>query len=107
MIRALLVKPNETPREVWIDNTLEALQEAVGGLIQMTQPYSHDDTAVIICNEEGKLMNLEPNRAICYEDGTPYDMIVGDFLIVDAPEDSEDFGSLSAEQVRKYQIMYF
>ena len=105
-IRALLVKPNESPKEVYIENTLEAKQEIVGGYIQMVTPIMHDDTAVIICNEEGKLMGLEPNRPLRNEDGVIYDVVCGDFIIVDAPEDSEDFAGLTAEQVRKYQLMY-
>lgn len=106
-IRALLVKPNEIPKEVFIENTLEAKQEIVGGYIQMCHPVLHDDTAVIICNEEGKLMGLEPNRTLYLESGEPYDIICGDFIVVDAPEDSDDFGSLTKEQVRKYSIMYY
>ena len=106
-IRALLVKPNEAPKEVYIENTLEAKQEIVGGYIEVCTPILHDDTAVIICNEEGKLLGLEPNRPLYDEEDNIYDVVCGDFIILDAPEDSDDFGSLSAEQVRKYQIMYY
>ena len=73
----------------------------------MVSPPNHDDTAVIICNDEGKLMGLEPNRYICTDEGIPYDIVCGDFIIVDAPWDSDEFGSLTEEQVRKYSIMYY
>ena len=41
-----------------VHNTLEALQELVGGYIE-TVTVATD--AVIICNEEGRLIGLEPN----------------------------------------------
>lgn len=44
------------PRE--IPNTLEELQGIVGGYIE-TVRFASD--CVIICNEEGKLLGLEPN----------------------------------------------
>lgn len=47
---------------VEIENTLPALQEAVGGYIEVI-PFAPD--AVIICNEEGRLLNLPYNCMIC------------------------------------------
>ena len=41
-----------------IDNTLEALQGAVGGYIETVSIASD---ACLICNEEGRLLGLEPN----------------------------------------------
>ena len=41
-----------------VPNTLEALQELVGGYIE-TVTVATD--AAIICNEEGRLIGLEPN----------------------------------------------
>lgn len=42
-----------------IDNTLEAMQEFVGGYIEAV---TLSDGKVIICNEEGKLLGLPYNR---------------------------------------------
>lgn len=105
-IRCLVVKPNSMPEVMEIENTLEEKQKIVGGYIQMTQPIEFDDTAVIICNEEGKLLGLEPNRALYTLDGEIYDVVCGTFIILDAPEDSDEFGSLSEEQILKYTQMY-
>ena len=62
-IKAAIKRPEE---ERWhietIDNTLEALQKIVGGHIE-TVTLFHDLT--IICNEEGRLLDLEPNCKIC------------------------------------------
>lgn len=106
-IRALAVYPGDSPREIWLPNTLKAKQSFVGGLIEMeTPPFHGDDTAVLICNEEGKLLGLPPNRGIRLEDGLVYDVVAGPFLVVNAPPDSEDFASLSDEQVERYKRVY-
>ena len=57
-ISALVKDPGRVPRHVWISNSLEALQKAVEGYIE-TVTLATD--LVVICNEEGRLMNLEPN----------------------------------------------
>lgn len=107
MIRCIICEPGEEPEVIYIPDTLETKQRIVGGLIEMACPPYHKDTAVIICNEEGKMLEgFEPNRGIRDENGNVYDVIFGTFLIVDAPVDSEDFGSLSDEQVEAYTEMY-
>lgn len=62
-----------------IDNTTEAMQEYVGGHIEVVQINSR---AAIVCNEDGKLSGLEYN---CRFWGRDY---VGPILIVgvDGPE---------------------
>ncbi len=64
-INVLLVEPKKYARMIQIENTLEAKQKIVGGYIQQFMPYT-DDVA-IICNEEGKMLNLPLNRAIYTE----------------------------------------
>lgn len=105
-MKVLLVEPGQKPRQAEIENSLEAKQAAVGGLIEIVSPPNHPDDAVLICNEEGKLIGLEPNRKICIENGTPYDIICGPFLICRAPADSEDFEDLTDEQISLYTKMY-
>lgn len=95
-IRVLIVKPNEVPFEMIIDNTLEAKQEIVGGYIEAV-PLS--ESAELICNDEGKLIGLPPNRRL------GNDIITGTFIIVGANE-SEHFCSLSNEDIEKYKDMF-
>ena len=47
----------------------------------------------IICNEEGKLIGLEPNRVLRDEEGNTVDIIFGTFIVAGLTED--DFGSLT------------
>ena len=66
-----------------IENTLEALQAEVGGLIE-TLTFATD--ACIVLNEEGKLLGLPYNCDFC---GQP---LVGPVLIVGI--DGDDFASV-------------
>ena len=61
---------------------------------------SNDDEVAIICNEEGKINGMNPNRDI------GYDIIFGPFLIVgETSEDGED-RSLTDEQIEKYKELF-
>lgn len=95
-LKCLYVKENSLPEEIMIPNILSAKQEKIGGLIEYTYLPDNDEV-VIICNEEGKINGMSPNR------DTGYDIIFGPFLIVgETSEDGED-RSLSDEQIRKYK----
>lgn len=61
-ISVLLVEPNKYPKMIEIDDTLEAMQVVVGGDIEEYMPF--EDEVAIICNEEGKVNGLTPNRAV-------------------------------------------
>ena len=78
-IEALLICPMKKPERIFITDSLEDLQKAVGGYIEQFSNF--DDDAVIVCNEEGKLRGLPLNRAIYGKDGKLVDIIAGDFLI--------------------------
>ena len=60
-IKVLRVKPHEHPEVCMLKNTLEAMQEAVGGYIDI---LGLDDNVCILLNDEGNLIGLEDNRRI-------------------------------------------
>lgn len=60
-MRVLRKKPGCYFEGIDIPNTLEALQAEVGGYIEAV---TLDAETVIICNEEGRLLGLEPNITI-------------------------------------------
>lgn len=64
--------------------SLKELQEAVGGLIEILDAR---DGNLIICNEEGKLMDLQINQLATdlYVNGD-YVVIVGDVVIAEPDE---------------------
>lgn len=102
--KVLLVEPEKHPRVVEINDTLEAMQEMVGGLIQALYPF--EEEVALICNEEGKLLELPFNRALYDEDGDIYDIVSGTFFLIGAPSDSDGFASLTDEQIKKYTDYY-
>ena len=99
-MRVLYIAPGKAPEVREIKDELSALQEAVGGLIQVVYPFR--DPVALVCNDEGKLLGMEPNRALRHpETGEVYDVVVGPFFLCGLGE--EDFVSLSDELLTKYR----
>ena len=72
-------------------------------------PY--EEEIAIICNEEGKMNGMLPNRAIYSEpEGAKgremVDIIFGQFFICYAPAESEKFLSLPKELAQKYEAQF-
>lgn len=97
-MRVGMVEVGRKACEMELEDSLASMQRAVGGLIQAVYEPGGRNTA-LICNEEGKLLGLPLNRALRDEEGEIYDIIVGTFFICGAPTDSENFTSLTDEQV--------
>lgn len=86
------------------DDSLKAMQKIVGGLIQ---PIYLDDSVALICNDEGKLMNLTANRGLRDKNGQIYDIVFGTFFLCGAHADSDSFASLTSEQIERYQKQFY
>ena len=97
-IKALMVKPCERPCAVELCNDLDSLQKAVSigapdqGLIEFVWL---EDNVSILCNEEGKLIGLDPNRRL------GDDILCGVFYVV-AEDDEGNLISLTPEQQDRY-----
>ena len=100
-MRILVVEPERRPEVREIDGSLESMQEIVDGLIQPVYPF--DDPVAMVCNDEGKLMNLPANRGLRGKDGPIYDIVSGTFFLCSAPPDSDHFTSLTSEQIERYK----
>ena len=96
--KVVLVEPGKKARIVEMDLSLENMQKTVGGLIQAIYPY--EDKVALVCNDEGKLMNLPQNRALADENGDVYDIIAGTFFICGLSEDN--FAELTDELAEVY-----
>ena len=101
-MKVLMIEPMKAPYSTELNNSLENLQKAVDGYIQVLYPF--DDAACIICNEEGKLTGLPLNRAVRDDNGEIYDVITGSFVIAGLTE--EDFCSLSDSQLEQYTKLF-
>ena len=98
----LAIQPGKMPEQVELDGSLESMQAFVGGSIQAVYPFS--DPVAIVCNDEGKLMGLEHNRALRDDSGNIYDILCGPFFICGLGE--EDFASLPEELIHKYTLLF-
>ena len=93
-MRAVYKQPGNVPEIIDLDNELVPIQGFIGGYIE-TVPLDGD--FLLICNEEGKLLGLEPN--IFLISGTNVDEIVGPILVV--KNNGEEFGELTEEEADK------
>ena len=104
-MKILKLEPGKRPIVMEIDNSLESMQSVVGGMIQAVYPFS--DTVALICNEEGKLMELPYNRTLRQETNDQiYDIIYGTCFLCGTPTDSDSFIDLTQEQLDRYMEYY-
>ncbi len=92
-IRILYKEVGQAPKMMTIDNTLKVKQKLVGGLIEVVQ---YDEDVVLVCNEEGKLLNMPPNLIF------DYDYIAGNCFVIGDDYKRGDFRSLSFKEIEKY-----
>ena len=101
-ITVLKVAPMCAPEVVTIKNDLRSLQEAVSidapyvGLIEIV---NIDTKACILCNEEGKILGLAPNRRL------GYDILCGVFYVV-GQDGRGNLTSLSPAAMERYQKIF-
>ena len=101
-ISALMVAPGLKPTPIRLENTLEALQQAVSlnisyrGLIEII-PLETD--VCLVCNEEGKFLSLPGNRRL------GNDIITGVFYVVGS-NDEGDLTSLPHDAMSKYTEVF-
>lgn len=87
-IKVLYKEPQKGCETIEIENSLKALQEAVGGRIETVTIF---ENIVLICNEEGRLKNMPFNCELLGAD------FVGPILI--AGIEGDEFCSLSNPKV--------
>jgi hypothetical protein len=88
-IKVVICNIGEEPRVETIPNKLPYFQSVVGGYIEVIGFH----TCLLVLNEEGKLMDLEPNFSI------KDDVIVGNVLFCGT--DGEDFSSLTSDEIEE------
>jgi len=93
MITVIIKNPGVEPFVYEMQNGLDNLQKMVGGFIEAPMVGVADvPYASLFCNEEGKLLGLEPN--IRFYD----DYIVGPVVVAGGDEEGETI-SLTPEQI--------
>ena len=99
-IRVLVIDPtSDGPVEKTIPNTLEALQELVGGYIEVVRT---DFRTALIVDENGKIKG----KPLCLTllNGRGFEHLVGTVVAVGI--DGEEFCSLDEEQIRNVATEY-
>ena len=103
-MKVLRIQPKKYPEVIEIDGSLKSLQKEVAGPIQAVYPW--DDPVALICNEEGKLIGLEPNRSMYSSDGRLTDIYFGTIVCIGARPQDEDFSSLTQMEAALYLMIY-
>ncbi len=93
----LIVEPGKHPYPADIPHTLEDMQQIVGGHIEIVCPFT--DPVVLVCDEEGKLKDYEPNRLI-----PGLDIIAGTFFL--AGIDDDDLADIPENLIPKYERIF-
>ena len=95
-IKVLKIEPGQAPQVREIGNDLASLQAQVGGLIEC---ISFPNGCVAVCNEEGKLNGMPPNRRL------GADIICGPFFVCDTTRDG-NFTSLGKSKIAEYSQLF-
>lgn len=103
-MRVLVVEPERRPEEREIDGSLNTMQGIVGGLIH---PVNLDDSVVLICNEEGKFIDLPANRGLRDKNGQLYNIVFGTFFLCGVSANRNHFTSLTPEQIKRYRERFY
>lgn len=112
-ITVIYVRPGKIPQIVEMEDSLPAMQQMVGGMIEEYMPfYSAEDERIqdvaLICNDEGKVRRMMPNRTIYGGNDERLDVICGDFFLCYAPMESERFLSMPEDlQQVFYEKFYY
>lgn len=96
-IKVLRVQPHCIPDVIELGNDLRSLQKSVGGHIEIV---GLELGVGILLNEEGKLLQMKPNRRL------GRDILVGVFYVVGTDSDSGELTSLSDELIQKYKLLF-
>ena len=97
--RVVIVEPGNPPAVSFIEDSLEAMQKAVGGYIELFE--TTESGIDLFCNEEGKLSNMEMNRFF----PEFQDIVCGPILAIGHNEEGDSV-SLTDEQVREAVEMF-
>lgn len=91
--RMIVIEPHKAPYEAVIPDKLESLQETVSGYIEITYPF--EDNAIVISNEESKLIGMNGNRRVNGQ-------IYAGPMLISADDGSSGLTDLTDEQIAKY-----
>jgi hypothetical protein len=93
LLRVVAIEPGQPAYEAELAPDLCSMQRAVGGLIEVSYPFK--DNAVVLGNDEAKLLDMQGNRRIAGQVYAGAIYVIGD-------DGSGNFCSLTDEQIAQY-----
>lgn len=102
MSKVVMLVPGKAAYVAEVDLSLESMQKIVNGHIEAIYPFT--DSVALVCNEDGKLINLPLNRALKDGEDYVYDIVAGTVFICGLSE--ENFDGLTDELADKYCEMF-
>lgn len=99
MITIAVKEPNKPWMTSKVENDLKVFQEIVGGYIEFF--HRSDSDICYFCNEEGKILGLEPNFNFFG------DIIVGNVFAVREDYDDGNFASLTEDDIKMFNDLGF
>lgn len=99
--KALFMEVGEEPKFIEVVDKLENLQELVDGFIESVYL---GENLVVICNEEGKLRDLDANKFLFNIEGRLIDILCGNLFACRVDEDGNfaDIQDEDIEVINKY-----
>lgn len=98
-MKVLYFKVGEVPSVIEVDESLESLQDLVGGYLEVVKIPSFSKV-ILVCNEEGRLLSLQPNKIL----KSIRETIYGDFFICEY--DGEEMCSISSEMTNDLSNLF-
>lgn len=100
-IQIVVVPSSGKAKAITVVNELKTWQNIVGGLIEyLAADFEYRGSRyAFICNEEGKISQLQPGRAVYIKNDKAGDIVFGDFIVTKHDENG-DFASLSDEEAQ-------
>ena len=92
-MKVLYYAIGKEPEVIEIAPTLKSMQETVGGYIET---LTLSNGVVVVCNEEGKLLDLPLNRTVFFSPRSA-EAIMGNFFVCEAGD--EDFKDISSKGI--------
>lgn len=110
-IKVIICAPDKAAYTMEIKNNGDTIREILGGLIESHHPFWPEKTRetadmYILCNEDGKFLDLPRNRALMDDEGLVYDVVHGTIIICALNRESGDFCSLSPTQEKIAMQMF-
>ena len=87
---------NDYIGEAEIENTLEEMQVAIGGYIEIVRLF---ENYILVCNEEGKIKQKEPTLMLMFPNGEEF--IAGTCFI--CKDNGEEFEGLTKEEIKVFK----